>query len=80
LEVARPLDCHGNFDTARFDGKRHATLGPHLKASDDGFLDVILGFLTSFALADASRDGRAFGNPCTVLVSVEVMINFIGSS
>ena len=60
-----------NFDLLGLDGEGHAALGADFQACGDGFADVADSFLTGVALADATGNGRAFGDPNAILVPVQ---------
>jgi hypothetical protein len=70
LSVGR-LPSDGDFHLLGLDGEWHAAICPHFETSSDGFTNVHQGFLTRLSLADATRDGLAFGDPDSVFVAFE---------
>src|ERR1700722_7741530 len=66
--VGRPSD--GDLDLACFNGQRHTSLRPHLKAELDRLLNVLHCQLLGSALADGAWNCRAFDDPNTIFVTV----------
>lgn len=57
------------FDLPCRDHERHPLFPPHGEALPDGVADAFLDLLFRPPLADAARNGRAFGNEHGVFVS-----------
>jgi hypothetical protein len=55
----------------RLDGQHQAAFGPDFQARGDRVADVDESSIAGFALADATGDGGAFGDPNTVLVPLK---------
>jgi hypothetical protein len=71
LSAAQNRQCRhldGDFDLLRFDGKRHAPFGADFKTGGNGFANVGQGFIPRGALAGASGDGRALGDPGAIFI------------
>lgn len=60
-----------HFDLSCFNGERQTPLGPDLQTKHNGLFNILNGLRLRFALADATRNGRAFNNPNPVLVPVD---------
>ena len=60
-----------DLDLLGLHGQRQAAFGADLQAKPDGFADVLEGGGLGRALADATGDRRAFGDPGAGLVAVD---------
>lgn len=69
----------GDLHEAGFHGERHPLLGANFQTAENGLVDVCRRLVLSFALADATGNGRALGDPNSVLIAVQCDAKFHGN-
>ena len=70
----------GDKKVAPLERERQAAFESNFQAGGDTFSNVGNGFVAGDALADATGNGGAPGNPHTIFIPFNVVRNFIGSS
>lgn len=61
----------GDLHETGFHGERHPMLGANFQTAENGLVDVCRRLVLGFALADATGNGRALGDPNSVLIAVQ---------
>jgi len=69
--AAQASDQH--LDLARFNRERQTALRPDFQTERDGLFNIFKHLGLRLALADTTRDGRAFNHPNPVLVAVKMV-------
>lgn len=80
LAMTGSCSCDGNLDETGFQGERHALSGADFQTAENGFVDVRRSLVLGFALADATGDGRTFGDPDAVFVAFQGNHEFHGGT
>lgn len=63
--------CDGNLNETGFQGERQALFGADFQTAENGLVDVCRSLVLGFALADATGDGRTFGDPDAIFVAFQ---------